>query len=61
MTTADAAQVLGCREDYVAYLCRTGRITAEMPGRDWVIDPASVDEYREGQQAGKIRRGRPRK
>ncbi len=57
-TTEEAAQYLGLSINMVAKLCRSGILKARKHGRDWDIDPASVEAYK---AAPKDKGGRPRK
>lgn len=41
------ARQFGYTTDYVGQLCRSGKVAAQMVGRSWYVDPASVEEYRE--------------
>ena len=58
MTTKEVALYLGVRPGYVARLCKKGVLVATRFGRAWVIDPASVEAYK---NAPKDKGGRPRK
>jgi len=53
LTTAEAARELGVTPARVRQLILAGRLPAEKHGRDWLIDPASLD------QVGERRPGRP--
>jgi excisionase family DNA binding protein len=46
LTTAEAAAILQVSRRRVNELIRLGTLTASKPGRDWEIDPASVEAYR---------------
>jgi excisionase family DNA binding protein len=48
LTTAEAAAILHVSRRRVQELIRLGTLKAIKPGRDWVIDPASVKAYGEG-------------
>ncbi|WP_371588272.1 helix-turn-helix domain-containing protein [Streptomyces virginiae] len=50
LTAEQAALLLGCSTEYVRRLARTGRVLARRAGPAWLIDPASLDAYRKGQQ-----------
>jgi excisionase family DNA binding protein len=58
MTTIEAAHYLGIQKGFVARLCKKGILIAKKHGRDWDIDPRSVEEYK---NAPKNKGGRPRK
>ena len=45
LTTAQAARRLGLSQVMVAVYCRTGRIRATRPGRDWLIPEAEVERF----------------
>jgi excisionase family DNA binding protein len=44
MTVAEAARSMGASPEYVRRLCRSGRLRARRPGREWLIDPESLKE-----------------
>lgn len=46
MTTAEAAAILQVSRRRVNELIRLGTLRAEKPGRDWEVDPASVEAYK---------------
>ncbi|WP_031104972.1 helix-turn-helix domain-containing protein [Streptomyces sp. NRRL S-146] len=48
MTAHQAAQVLGCSDQYARSLARSGRVRARRAGPVWLIDRASLDAYRTG-------------
>lgn len=56
-TTRKAAEFLGVTLSFVARLCREGVLTAKMHGRDWDIDPKSVEKYK---NTPKNKGGRPK-
>ena len=58
MTSKEAARYLGITIHQVVLLIKTGKLSAYKFGRDWVIDPASVEAYK---NAPKDKGGRPRK
>lgn len=41
-TAAEVAARLGIGPDLVARYCQQGRLRAEKPGRDWLIEPDSI-------------------
>lgn len=45
MTTAEAAQQLGCSQANVRALAAAGRLRARRTRRVWLLDPASVATY----------------
>lgn len=55
-TTSEAAAILGVSVGFISRLCRNGKLKAIMHGRDWDIDPDSVEQYR---TAPKGKGGRP--
>ncbi len=57
-TSEEAAEYLGLSKSMVTRLCRDGILKARKHGRDWDIDPASVEAYK---VAPKNKGGRPRK
>ena len=58
MTTVEASEILGVTKGYVARLCQKGKLRAHKVGRDWIVDPESVEAYK---NAPKNKGGRPRK
>lgn len=56
LTVAEVATKLGIDTSLVARYCAEGRFTAEKPGRDWLIEPSSVDEF----ERARRRAGRPK-
>lgn len=50
LSTTDAASRLDCDPRWVRELCRNGTLDATRDGRDWRIDPASIDRYRRHRQ-----------
>lgn len=57
-TTKEAAEFLNVTRTTVTRLCKKGIIKSSMHGRDWDIDPESVEAYK---LAPKNKGGRPRK
>jgi excisionase family DNA binding protein len=57
-TTKQAAEFLNVTPTFVSILCKRGTLKAIMHGRDWDIDPESVQAYK---AAPKNKGGRPRK
>lgn len=57
MTTNEAAAALGLTRRRVNELIRAGKLRAEKPGRDWIVDAASVEELKAQNRTG----GRPKK
>ena len=57
LTVAEVATRLGIGSDLVARYCAQGRLRAEKPGRDWLVDPASVERFEQERRG----RGRPPK
>lgn len=55
LTVAEVAERLGRDASRVRQLLRTGALDGERRGRDWLVDPASVDRL----QAAERGRGRP--
>jgi hypothetical protein len=56
ITSTVAAGIIGCDESRVRQLCREGLLKGQKIGRDWLVDRASAEAYRD-RPAGK---GRPR-
>jgi excisionase family DNA binding protein len=51
MTSKEAAEFLGfANSSRIRQLVLAGKIRAEKPGRDWLIDESSVREYGEQMQ-----------
>lgn len=48
LSTKRAAKVTGYAKDYVGQLCREGRITARLVGRNWYVLDSSIREHRFG-------------
>jgi excisionase family DNA binding protein len=46
LTTAEAAALLSVSRPRVLALIHLGTIKAEKHGRDWQVDPASVEAYK---------------
>lgn len=46
MTTAEAAAILQVSRRRVNELIKLGTLLATKPGRDWEVDPASVEAYK---------------
>lgn len=62
LTTAEAAAVLNVSRRRVAELIRLGTLTATKFGRDWQVDSASVEAYKNsprkaGRKVTKIKMG----
>jgi excisionase family DNA binding protein len=51
LTVGEVATKLGIGPDLVARYCKEGRFVAERPGRDWMIEPGSVDRFEESRRA----------
>lgn len=47
MTTTEATAALGVTRAWLWRLIKDGRIAAEMRGRDWWIEAAEVERYRQ--------------
>lgn len=47
VTVGEAAKFLGLHRTLVARYCMEGRLAAEKPGRDWLIDRESLREFAE--------------
>jgi excisionase family DNA binding protein len=45
VSSAVAAEIIGCTDGRVCQLCRAGKLTAEKIGRDWLVQKASAEEY----------------
>lgn len=48
LSSKRAAQVTGYAKDYVGQLCREGRVTARLVGRNWYVLESSILEHRFG-------------
>jgi excisionase family DNA binding protein len=57
MTSEEAARVLNVTKGFISRLCKKGILNAKKHGRDWDIDPESVEKYR---ITPKDKGGRPR-
>ena len=58
MTSKQAADYLGVSRQRVTFLVRQEKIKGKMHGRDWDIDPGSVEAYK---RAPKDKGGKPTK
>jgi excisionase family DNA binding protein len=47
VTTAQAAQIIGCVDSRVRQLLREGALRGERVGRDWLVDRKSAESYRD--------------
>jgi excisionase family DNA binding protein len=56
ITTVQAADRLGVDASRVRQLLAAGKLTGQRVGRDWLIDPQSVDAYARNRR----RPGRPK-
>jgi len=56
MTTKEAAEYLGVTSRFVSQLCVEKVLNSKKHGRDWDIDPGSVEAYK---KAPKNKGGRP--
>jgi excisionase family DNA binding protein len=56
ITTADAAEIIGCDEAYVRQLLIAGKVDGQKFGRDWMVSRESAEQYRQFRPAT----GRPR-
>lgn len=56
ITTSEAAKIIGCSRRHAGHLCINGELLAQRIGRDWLVDRASAEAYRDREVA----RGRPR-
>ncbi len=45
LTVNEAVTRSGFSREHIRYLCRAGKLRAEMPGRDWLIQSASLERY----------------
>lgn len=45
ITTARAAEIIGCVDSRVRQLLRAGTIAGERVGRDWLVDEKSARRY----------------
>ena len=50
LTTTQAAQRYGFTATYLAKLCKDGMLVARKVGRDWLIDPHSMQAYADNWQ-----------
>ncbi len=57
ITTPQAAERLGVTRQWIQQLIQAGILSAQKPGRDWMVDAESVARY----QANRRGPGRPRK
>lgn len=51
--TADAAARMGCSQEWVSRLVRSGRVRGRIVGRVLLVEAASLDEYRFGRTDGR--------
>ncbi|WP_439623399.1 helix-turn-helix domain-containing protein [Gemmata sp.] len=47
MTTAQAAQLIGCNDSRVRQLLKSGKIIGRRVGRDWLVDRTSAEAWRD--------------
>ena len=59
MTTAEAAAALNVSRRRVNELIKLGTLQAIKPGRDWEIEPASVEAYRDSPRKAGPKRKHP--
>lgn len=45
ITTTQAAENTSFSQEYLARLCQSGKLRAKKAGRDWLIDPDSLQAY----------------
>lgn len=50
MTIPEAAARLGVNRQWVWRLVKAGRLAGEKRGRDWLIDPESVEKYKNSER-----------
>ena len=63
MTVAQEAEKLGCTKSYVLKLIRNGRLDSELqdiPVKYYLVDPASVEKYKNTprNKGGRLRKGK---
>lgn len=58
LTTAAASRLIGCTDSRVRQLLRSGELAGRRVGRDWLVDRAAAEAYRDRPATGG--RGRPR-
>jgi excisionase family DNA binding protein len=46
MTTTQAAEILNVNQSRIRAMCASGILSAIREGRDWIIDPESVESAR---------------
>jgi Bacterial surface protein, Ig-like domain len=54
ISTKEASKVSGYHGDYLSRLARTGKIAGQRLGRNWLIDPKSLDLFLKQQRVHKI-------
>ncbi len=59
LSSKRAAQVTGYAKDYVGQLCREGRITARLVGRNWYVLEDSLLEHRFGAEEAEEKTQKP--
>lgn len=47
ISTAGAAKIIGCVDSRVRQLLRDGKLIGERVGRDWLVQKASAEAYRD--------------
>ena len=55
VTTADAAEILGVKQDHIRKLLGKNKVTGKKLGHDWLVFTPSLEKY----LANKSNRGRP--
>lgn len=61
LTTAEAAAILKVSRRRINELIRLGTLQATKPGRDWEIEPASVEAYKDSPRKAGPKRKHPPK
>jgi len=48
VSTTDAAEITGYRQEHINFLCRKEKIEAKKIGRNWLVNINSLREYKPG-------------
>jgi excisionase family DNA binding protein len=50
VSTAEAAEITGYKQEHINLLCRKEKIVAEKIGRNWLVNIESLKKYKPGPQ-----------
>jgi excisionase family DNA binding protein len=62
VTTSEAAEIIGCVDSRVRQLLRAGKVAGRRVGRDWLVDRASAERWRDSdRKPGRVPKAKPEK